>query len=94
VTPACLDKNYTKNEVEILDSRGEVIFQLKILSDHVEIQGEWRDEFGNGMRLSTGGGGRGGDITLWRTPEKEQETMKIIKPDFKYPSSLHLGELN
>jgi hypothetical protein len=51
VTSACLDKNYSTDSLEILDTRGLVVFQVRLLADRVELQGEWRDEFGNGVRL-------------------------------------------
>ncbi len=52
VTPACLDKNYTENSLEVFDARGLVVFQMRLLADYVELQGEWRDEFGNGVRFA------------------------------------------
>ena len=91
VTSACLDKNYSKDSLEILDARGLVVFQMRLLADRVQLQGEWRDEFGKGVRLSKQGGGH---ITIWLNPEKEQELMEIIKPTFKYPSVNHWGELS
>jgi hypothetical protein len=90
VTFACLDKNYTTDSLEVLDSRGYVVLQIKILPDRVEVQGEWRDEFGNGIRLAAQPTGSTADI--WHTPEVEQSTMQKIKPMFKYPSSNHWSE--
>jgi hypothetical protein len=91
VTSACLDKNYSSDSLEILDLRGLVIFQIKILSDRVQLQGEWRDEFGHGLRLMAGSDG--GIISYWIDEKSEQQEMKIIEPMFKYPSANHWSEL-
>jgi hypothetical protein len=92
VTSACLDKNYSNDSLEILDARGLVIFQMRLLSDHVELQGEWRDEFGNGVRLLGNENIGGGNFDAWHDASKEQQFMKIIPPMFKYPSANHWGE--
>jgi hypothetical protein len=92
VTSACLDKNYTKDSLEIVDARGMVIFQATLLADRVRLQGEWRDEFGNGFRISADPKG-GALFSGWKSPEGEQKEMIIIRPMFKYPSANHWREL-
>jgi hypothetical protein len=92
ITSACLDKNYTQDSLEILDDRGLVVFQVTILSDRVQIQGEWRDEFGHGLRLSIDPKSGGLSVVSWDTPEHEQQAMQIIGPMFVYPSINHWGE--
>ncbi len=93
VTSACLDKNYSKDSFEVLDARGLVVFQMRLLTDRVQLQGEWRDEFGNGVRLkSKKAKGEGAFIDFWRTPQKEQELMALISPMFRYPSVNHWSE--
>jgi hypothetical protein len=93
VTSACRDKNYSGDSLEILDARGVVVFQMRLLSDRVELQGEWRDEFGNGVRLLGNEKMGGGTMDLWKNPQREQDLMKIIPPMFKYPSVNHWKEL-
>jgi hypothetical protein len=90
VTNACLDENYTRDSLEILDSRGHVILQMRVLPDRIQLQGEWRDEFGNGVRLMDEDGQAG--ITIWKSPQAEQNGMKLIQPLFQYPSVNHWGE--
>lgn len=93
--PQCWDKNHTKNSLEVLDSSGHVVMQVKLLPDRVQLQGEWHDQFGHGVQMlkcKTESGG-GGCWALWPTPEREQAVREFIKPIFKYPSSEHLGEL-
>jgi hypothetical protein len=85
--PICYDKNYSSNSLEVEDNRGHVVLQITLLPDLVQLQGEWRDEFGNGWRLADG------QIQMWRTAEVENRLKRVISPVFKYPSSEHWGEL-
>jgi len=92
-TTVCLDKNYSRDSFEVLDERGLVVFQMRLLPDRVQIQGEWRDEFGNGVRLREVGKNEGGTFSFWHNPEKEQEVMALIEPMFEYPSVYHWGKI-
>lgn len=92
ITKECLDKNYTRDSIEILDARGLVVFQARLLPDRVQLRGEWRDEFGNGVRLVEAGENAGAVVAIWHDPKTEQAQMQIIKPIFKYPSEAHWGE--
>lgn len=84
--PACWDKNYTKNALEVKDGGGHVVFQAILLPDRVILQGEWNNEFGKGVRLNKSA------LSFWLTPEKDSQLEQEIKPIFKYPSSEHWGE--
>lgn len=84
--PLCWDKNYTSNSLEIRDEGGHVVFQAILFPNRVVLQGEWRDEFGDGLRISDDA------ITIWKTPQAEKRLEKEIAPIFKYPSSEHWGE--
>jgi hypothetical protein len=86
VFSGCSDKNYTKSSLEILDNRGHVVLQLHLFPDHIQLQGEWRDEFGNGMRLNNG------YLSWWHNPQTELKLEQLINPLFEYPSSDHWGE--
>ena len=92
VTNSCLDKNYTSDSLEVLDARGLVIFQVKLLPDRIQLQGEWRDEFGHGIRLVADKAGKGSSLTIWKDAQSELQYMQIITPMFKYPSRNHWGE--
>lgn len=88
--------NYTDNALEVKDRRDQVVFQVRFLSDRLQIQAEWRDEFGHGMRWSKcsliPNHPSGGCITPWGDARTEQQNEEIIEPIFQYPSSEHLGE--
>src|SRR5260370_19932572 len=90
----CWDKNYTKNSLEVKDGAEHVVLQIRILPDRIQLQGEWRDEFGHGMRLGACSTPAGvtGCITLWNNPERERELEQLIEPMFKYPSREHWRE--
>jgi hypothetical protein len=92
---AIWDKNYTDNALEVLDERDQVVFQIRFLFDRVQIQGEWRDEFGHGLRWSkcaAPDGSTHGCITPWGNARTEQQNAQIIEPIFQYPSKEHWGE--
>jgi len=88
--PPAYDRNYNDYALEVKNSKGRVVLQVKVLPDQIQIQGEWWDTSGHG----------------WRMLEPPEGGMKIIafdaqtvpdepaiKPLFLYPSSLHFGEL-
>jgi hypothetical protein len=91
----CWDKNYTHDALEVLDGGGHVIFQMRVLPDRVRLQGEWRDQYGNGVRImkSPDPNRPGAIMTVWHDPQAEQQLQQLIPPMFKYPSSDHWGEL-
>jgi len=96
VTSYCLDKNYSDDSLEILDSRGHIVFQVTILSDRVQIQGEWHNEFGWGIRMSDAWDGTDNGVqAMWKTPEQERkiEQLHLIEPIFRYPSKEHWKEM-
>ncbi len=83
--PYCLDKNYTNDTLEVLDSSGHVIIQVRVLGDRVQIQGEWRDEFGHGVEL-VDDSSEGKYIINWNNSTEEQEVERPIPLIFEYPS--------
>jgi hypothetical protein len=91
VFPGAYDKNYTDNSLEVLDSRGLVVLQVRLLADRIQLQGEWRDEFGNGTRI--GKCSHGGCLSFWTNAQMEHQIeQQLIEPLFQYPSSEHWGE--
>jgi hypothetical protein len=93
--PEIWDKNYTDNALEIKDSRGEVVLQLRFLPDRLQIAAEWRDQFGRGQewaKCGTPGKPQTGCVIPWGNPQTELQNEVPIQPIFQYPSSQHLGE--
>jgi hypothetical protein len=86
-----LDKNYTKNSLEVVDKRGIVVLQVKLTSDRMNIQGEWWDESGTGTRLVENPYNEEGIIM--RLHKGITESQPFVKAMFRYPSNDHQGEL-
>jgi hypothetical protein len=90
--PEILDKNYNDNALEIKDSRGEVVLQLRYLPDRLQIAAEWRDQFGRGQEWAKCGKPPSGCVIPWGDPRTELQNEVPIEPIFQYPSREHLGE--
>lgn len=93
--PEIWDKNYTDNALEIKDSRGDVVLQLRYLPDRLEVAAEWRDQFGRGQewaKCAAPGKPISGCVIPWGNPQTELQNEVVIEPIFKYPSREHLGE--
>jgi hypothetical protein len=93
--PEILDKNYNDNALEIIDSRGEVVLQLRYLPDRLQIAAEWRDQFGRGQewaKCAAPGKPPTGCVIPWGDPRTELQNEVPIEPIFQYPSREHLGE--
>jgi hypothetical protein len=90
------DRNYSDDALEVKDSRGLVILQVRALPDRIQVQGAWWTDMGppNGVRR----------LWIWHDPNKsgaqlvfaprEDPSPIIIRPMFRYPGDRHLGELN
>lgn len=100
--PFCLDKNYTDSAFEVQDDSGHVVFQAVLLPHGggsgpkglpgVEVQGEWWDNQGRGVRFLKNPEGDSGEV-IPLTPQ-DQRDYELIRPIFKYPSSEHWGEFS
>jgi hypothetical protein len=93
--PEIWDKNYSDNALEIKDSRGEVVLQLRYLPDRLQIAAEWRDQFGRGQewaKCAAPSKPAGGCVIPWGDPRTELQNEVSIEPIFQYPSNEHLGE--
>jgi hypothetical protein len=92
-SPHALDRNYNNNSLEVEDSTGRVVLQVTLLPDRVQLQGEWWEDSVHGFALLDGNASyMGGQMVLFG-PNKKRDDVSSIKPMFKYPSDLHLGEL-
>lgn len=91
----CADKNYSKEALEIKDSAGHVVLQVKIHSDRIELQGEWWNTQGNGIRLVAPQPGAppsdGAEIAY--LGRQQQHLESLIHPMFEYPGKDHWQEL-
>lgn len=83
------DRNYSENALEIKDNSGDVIFQVILTENKVQLQGKFYDSKGKGWAIYGDKGG-GGNITPIGADSPFPDVK--IKPLFKYPSDLHLGE--
>jgi len=90
--PYCADKNYTKNALEVLDSRGHVVLQIVILRDRVQIQGEWFDDTGRGVQLIKAPAPDNGAFFNRENWKSGGTSTELIPPIFLYPSKQHWGE--
>jgi len=92
--PYFQDKNYTKTALEVKNSAGHVVLQVQILPDGINLQGEWWDVQGGGIRLV-----RPMVVTKevgWiaaRLGLRNQQNGDPIQPMFEYPSRDHWEEL-
>lgn len=82
------DRNFNSNSLEIIDSKGDVVFQIRIFQDHLELQGRWRSRTGSAFALVEVDG-RG----CIEVGPPGYEFQHQIRPIFRYPSQLHFGEL-
>lgn len=86
------DRNYTSDALEVRDPTGDIVLQVRALSDRVQLQAKFFDSTGRGFAFGKviGPQGVGGGIEF-TGPDNPQLQMKF-EPLFKYPSSSHLGE--
>ena len=86
------DRNYSQNALEVKDNNGDIVLQVKHVGDRIQFQGKFYDVNGNAVGIGKDRSGRGGVIE--KTGPNHPELELRIEPIFKYPSDLHLGELN
>jgi len=98
------DRNFSENALEIIDQKGEIILQVRLLGNCVQLQGKFyssKDTYKSGLKLGKDVIG----IEIGRFSEKgnypggihflgrDTPSSLLNKPIFKYPSELHIGEL-
>jgi hypothetical protein len=90
--PYCSDKNYTKYALEVKDSSGHVLLQLKLVGGppRVQVQGEWWSNEGKGLRVVKAKDGLRG-LVIPLVPEN-QHNDDLIQEIFRYPSKDHWRE--
>lgn len=99
--PRTWDRNYTQDALEVIDPKGNVILQVRILPDRVQIQGEWLapraakesgEIYGVKLVASPELADPGGWMVLYG-PASPRERSPQIKKMFVYPSETHFGEV-
>ncbi len=81
------DRNYSVDALEVRDSRGKVILQVKVLADRIQLQGIFWAANGFGFAIWVENG-----MALMRHLKPNGHYNHVIQPMFKYPSDMHLGE--
>lgn len=90
--PYCSDKNYTDDALEILDASLHVVLQIKIYPNTVQVQGEWWDNQGKGLRIVKSPlKSKPGGVVL-PLSQRDRKNEVLIKPMFRYPSKYHWGK--
>ena len=99
------DRNYNDDTLEVKDSRGDLVLQVRALPDRIQFQGSWWTDSSPWSPAITQISivaeriaditPRGAKLTIipmvHRIPKGQHPAR--IEPLFRYPSDLHLGEL-
>lgn len=88
--PLDSDWNYTDDSLEVLAPTGRVVLQVRLFSDRVQLQGEWWNDNGIGLRLVRVSKGVGKFANLTRSHDPDEPHIELI---FKYPNTENLGTL-
>ena len=86
--PKSWDRNYSTNALEIKDSEGAILFQVTLEKDFAHFQGFFFDVEGDWAAFTE----EAGRASMTLTPRGIAGRIPQIKPLFRYPSDLHLGE--
>jgi len=83
---------YFNKFLEVKDNTGHIVLQFHLISDTqtVQLQGEWWNVHGQGMRMVLDPTGDGAFIPL--SKDSERYDGQLISPIFGYPSRDHWGE--
>lgn len=89
------DRNYSDDALEVRDSRGLVVLQVRALADRIQLQGAWWVDLGfNGWaQVFFLKDPNSKDAQFVFVPKNGKSSPPSIVPIFEYPSELHLGEL-
>lgn len=79
------DRNYSKDAVEVRDPNGDIVLQVRLVGHKIQFQARLYDKDGNKIDFVSIGPKKGCIIGA------NLQNLKI-RPIFRYPSELHLGE--
>ncbi len=87
------DRNYSTDALEVRDSTGDIVLQVRAAGDRIQLQGKFygRNDKGVGIGKMIGPDGKVGGCIEITGPERPEMRLHI-EPIFKYPSSQHLGQ--
>lgn len=88
--PIIWDRNYDKEALEVQGPSGDIVLQVKVMSDRIQMQGEWWANQTSGIRM-VASQDKVGHIVIFGTDMKPEQAPKIT-PLFVYPGDSHLGE--
>lgn len=93
--PVSFDRNYNQDSMEIQDRSGNIVLQVTAIVDDIRLQFVSFRKNGNvAYAVQTKPFPTGADDALISfNNTAHDDVTHLIKPMFKYPSSLHLGEL-
>jgi len=90
---ASFDRNFTDDSLEVRDSNGDIILQVRFIEGRVQLQGKLYGPNGKGVAIYRGVRANGSPSGILETTgTKHPRLMAQIVPMFRYPSESHLGE--
>jgi hypothetical protein len=87
------DRNYSKNALEVRGPNGDIVLQVRLVGDRIQFQAKMYNSKGIGyvlVKKPESTDGLKGALLEVRLPGEPMTS--VIRPIFRYPSSLHLGE--
>ncbi len=88
----CLDKNYSRDALEVKDGRDHIVFQLRLYPDRIQLQGEWFNDGGEDVLVVVDPNKKDTQIILKGSKYDPKIDAIMIGPVFQYPSSRHWAE--
>ena len=87
------DRNFSENELEVKDSTGDIILQVRAIEDRIQLQAKFYGPNGQGVAFGKGFDEKGNPGGIMEIIGPKHPELKLkIHPIFKYPSELHIGE--
>lgn len=90
--PVSFDRNYNSHSLEVQDRSGNIVLQVTALTDRIRLQLVAFRKNGNRAYLVQSAG-RFCCATVSFNNTANEDLSTAIRPMFKYPSALHLGEV-
>jgi hypothetical protein len=96
--PQSWDRNYNDDSLEVKDARGDIVLQVKVLSDRIQFQGVWWADRSSilaersRVEIFENKAAHPWSAQIYIVPNNG--SPKPIEPIFLYPSGRHLSELS
>ena len=90
---ATFDRNFTKEALEVRDSSGDIVLQVRLVGDRVQMQAKFYGLNGHGVAIGkcADAAGNVGGCIQYRGPASPTLTM-TFQPIFRYPSAEYQGK--